>query len=99
MEFLQAFLPIMVNILLIALLIILIIIGIKAIVLMNRVNTVVDDVEKKVQSLNGLFEVLSNVSGKISFAYDKITGLFLGAAEKIFAKKKRRKKDEEDIDE
>ena len=97
MEFLNAFLPIIIYFLLIVLLTVLIIIGIKAILLMNRVNTVVDDVEKKVQSLNGLFNVLSNVSSRINVVYDRITDTALGLVDRFFSRKK--KKGEEDIDE
>lgn len=97
MEFLNAFLPIIIYFLLIVLLTVLIIIGIKAILLMNRVNTVVDDVEKKVQSLNGLFNVLSNVSSRINAVYDRITDTALGLVDRFFSRKK--KKGEEDIDE
>lgn len=96
MEFLNAFLPIVIYFLLIILLTVLIIIGIKAILLMNRVNTVVDDVEKKVQSLNGLFNVLGNVSSRINAVYDRITDTAFGLVDRIFS---RKKKVEEDIDE
>ena len=98
MEFLKMFLPIVIYFLLIVLLVVLIIIGIKAIYLMNRVNTVVDDVEKKVQSLNGLFSVLGNISSRINYVYDKVTDTALGLFDRLFSRKPKRKS-KEDIDE
>jgi uncharacterized protein YoxC len=64
-DFLGQMLPIIIYILLIGLLIIGIIIGIKLIITMNKVEKIVDDVDKKVQSLNGFFNA-------INFATDKI---------------------------
>ena len=37
---------------------------------MNRVSVVVDEVEKKVKSLNGVFNVISSVSSRVNFIYD-----------------------------
>ena len=97
MDFLKVFLPIIIYVLLIVLLVVLIIIGIKAISIMNRASTIVDDVEKKVKSLDGVFSVIENVSSKVNTAYGKITDLIIGTIERLTIKKHR--KNEEDIDE
>ena len=96
MEFWQNFFPIVISILVIILLVILIIIGIKVIALINKANVVVDDVEKKVQSLNGLFSVISNVSGRINYVYDKITDTALGLVDRLFTRNKKIKEDKDE---
>jgi len=71
--------------------IVLIVIGIKAIYLMNRVNTVVDDVEKKVHSFDRAFELLNFTTDKITNITDslitKVTNFISG-----FGRKKKTKR-------
>ena len=64
MDFWLSFLPVIIYILLIILLIVGIILGIKSIITVNKVEKVVDDVSEKVESLNGLFQI---VASKIFF--------------------------------
>ena len=58
MEFWLQFLPIIIYLLLIIILIIGIILGIKTIITLNKVEKVVEDVNDKVQTLNGFFILL-----------------------------------------
>ena len=63
-DFLEVYLPICVNILLIILLIVGIVLGVRLINVMNRVNELIDNVEAKVNSLNGLFNVINFTTDK-----------------------------------
>ena len=96
-KFLQALLPVKIYILLIELIVIGIIIGLRAIETMKKVDKVVDNVNDKVESLNGLFNIVDFTTDKISLITDKVVdgaSHFIGS---IFKKKK--KKDYEDEEE
>ena len=67
MDFWLSFLPIIIYILLIILLIVGIILGIKSIITINKVEKVVDDVNEKVESLNGLFQIVDFTADKEAF--------------------------------
>lgn len=84
MEMLKEVLPIFIYILLIALLIIGIIIGIKLIITMNKVEKVVDNVEQKINSLNGLFNIIEVTSGKITGVYEKVIDFIGGIIDRLF---------------
>lgn len=96
MEYLQTVLPIIIYFLLIIILIVGIILGIRFIRTMTKIEKVVDDVNQKVESLNGLFRI-------IDFTTDKIVGLTDTIVEKLsllvsklfFGKSKKRKEEEE----
>ena len=77
----------------IILLIVFIILGIRMIQVLDKVDRIVDNVEEKVNSVNGFFEMLDKTSYGISMLGDKIINLVSGAISKIFNKNK---KDEED---
>lgn len=93
MEILNAILPVLLYIFGIILLIVLIILGIRMIQVLDKVDRIVDNVEEKVNSVNGFFEMLDKTSYGISMFGDKIINLVSGAISKIFNKNK---KDEED---
>lgn len=95
LEFLGEFLPIVVYILLIIILIIGIILGIKLIITMDKVEKVVDDVNEKVQSLNGFFSLIDFTTDKIALFSDVVVGALSSGISKIFGlfgKKKEGKK-------
>ena len=77
MLFLQEFLPIIIYFLLIILLIVGIILGVKAIKAIGKVEQVVDDVNKKVESLNGFFSVIDFTTDKIVSLSDKLIDLIV----------------------
>ena len=89
-EFLQVFLPLVVYILLIIILVVGIIIGLKTIKTLDKLDQVVDDVSKKVSSLNGIFSVIDLTTDKIVIITDKVVETASGIIGKIF--KKRNKK-------
>ena len=93
--FLQTFLPIVIYILLIILLIIGIILGIRSIQTLNKVDKVVDDVNDKVQSLNGFFNLIDYTTDKIVSITDKVVDGISGLIGSVF-KRRHTKEDEEE---
>lgn len=78
------------------LLIVLIILGIKLIITMNKIENVVDDINVKVNKLNGIFTIIDLTTDKLALFSDKIIDAISTIVRKIFSKKKRK---EEEIDE
>lgn len=95
MDFWLSFLPIIIYILLIIILIIGIILGIKSIITINKVEKVVDDVNEKVESLNGLFQIVDFTTDKLVSLTDKIVDGISSLATKVFLKKKKEDKTDE----
>lgn len=95
MEFLGAFLPIVIYLLLIILLIVGIILGIKLIITMDKVEEVVDDVNDKVKSLDSFFSVIDFTTDKIAFFSDKVVAILSNAITKLFSLLKRKEKEDE----
>lgn len=92
MEFWLSFLPIIIYLLLIVILVVGIIIGIRLINTLNRVDKVVDDANKKLETLDGVFSLFDFVTDKISLLSDKL----VDTISDFFAKRvfKKRQKDE-----
>ena len=87
-------LQIMIYILLIIILIIGIILGIKSIKTVSKVEKVVDDVNDKVKTLNGFFNIVDFTTDKIVFLTDKVVDGVSGLIGKLFRKKKIEESDE-----
>lgn len=98
-DFLETLLPILLYTAGITLLVILIIIGVKFIRTMNKVEDIVDDVDKKVKSLNGVFHIIDTTTDKISFFTDKVVDVISSFVINIFKKKYNKKKEEEENEE
>jgi len=94
-SFLNDFLPIIVYILLIILLIVGIILGIRTIQTIDKVDKVVDDVNDKVQSLNGFFNIIDFTTDKVVSMTDKIVDAVGGFLGSIFRSKKNDDNEEE----
>ncbi len=92
MDFWLSFLPIVIYFLLIIILVIGIIIGIKMIMTLNKVEEVVEDVNKKVQTLNGFFHIIDYTTDKISLATDRVVESITGLINKIIRKKRIKKR-------
>ncbi len=99
MDFWLSFLPIIIYILLIILLVIGIILGIKSIITVNKVEKVVDDVNDKVESLNGLFQIVDFTTDKLVTMTDKVVDGLSTLVSKIFLRKKTKKLKEDKEDE
>ena len=70
------------------LLVILIILGIKLIKTVDKVNLLMDDVQGKVKSLDGLFSVIDYATDKISLLHYKISHVITAIVKKLFVRKK-----------
>jgi hypothetical protein len=103
MDTLNEIFPIVLCFLGAVLLIVLIILITRLITTVDKVNILLDDLEDKSQSLNGLFDAVGRLGDTISVANNRITGFFAGVASKLFKEKKKKKKakveEEEEDDE
>ena len=79
-DFLNSFLPILIYLLLIILIIIGIVIGVKLLNFMTKAQDIIDNVDKKINTLNPVFDII----------LDFFTSVFT----KIFLKGKEREEDE-----
>lgn len=75
---------------------VLIILGIKLIVTVNKINEVVDDINRKIKTLDGFFALVDYTTEKIELVSDKVVGLASSIIKKISGNKKE---SEENIDE
>ena len=55
---------------------------------MDKIEKVVDNITVKVKSLDGVFEVASLVSNKVTFVTDKVVDIISMIIDKIFNKRK-----------
>ncbi|HBA37435.1 MAG TPA: hypothetical protein DCY94_01800 [Firmicutes bacterium] len=95
LEFFQVYLPITVYVLLIILLIIGIILGVRLINAMDKVDEVLNNVQKKVNSLNGLFSVIDFTTDKISAFSDRVVDTISGFISRIGRKKMKNERNQE----
>lgn len=93
MDFWLSFLPIIIYILLIILLVIGIILGVKSVITIKKVEKVVDDVNDKVESLNGLFQLVDFTTDKIATLTDRVVDGVGALASKLFFRKKKKGED------
>lgn len=96
LEFFQVYLPIAVYVLLIILLIIGIILGVRLINAMDKVDEVLNNVQKKVNSLNGLFSVIDFTTDKISAFSDRVVDTISTFITRIGHKKSKKERSLED---
>ncbi len=95
MEFVNVFLPVLMYSLLSVLIVVLIVLGIRLLETVNRVNKLLDDVEKKMDSMNGLFNVMDFVTTKATVLTDTIASTIIGAVSNLVKKRKQKKEDVE----
>ncbi len=94
MQFLNDFLPIIIYLLLIILIIIGIVIGIKLLNFMTKAQNIIDNVDKKINTLNPVFDIINVASFKANKIIDKFIDFFTNVFSKIFLKGKEREEDE-----
>lgn len=101
MDFLNELFPIILYFLGAVLLVVIIMLVIKLLSTVDKINILLDDVEEKSQSLNGLFDALESVGNTISKANSGIAGFITNMTKKVYKmrKKMKRKKQEEEMDE
>lgn len=90
-EFLQIYLPLVVYVLLIVILVVGIIIGCKTIKTLNKLESIVDDVSKKVSSLNGVFSIIDLTTDKIVAITDRVVETASNLIGKVFKRNKTKK--------
>lgn len=88
------FLPIVLYILGSILLVVLIILGIKLIITMNKIEGVVDDINMKVKSLNGLFSIVDATTDKLALLSDRVVEVISSVVKKIFKRKEENEENE-----
>lgn len=96
MEALMEVLPILLYSLAIILVIVFIILGIKLIATINKANAILDDVERKSKSLNGLFNVIDSVTDTLSVLSDTVVASITSVLGKIIPKRKKKERKKED---
>ncbi len=99
MSFWLDFLPIIIYLLLIILIIVGIILGIRIIFTLNKLDKLADDINDKVQTLNGFFHIMDYATDKISVVTDKIADGVVSLFSKLLLKKKKNKKKKDDENE
>ena len=81
-------LPVILYILGAILLVALIALTVRLIITMDKIEKIVDNITVKVKSLDGVFEVASLVSNKVTFVTDKVVDIISMIIDKIFNKRK-----------
>jgi len=87
-------LPIVLYVLGSILLVVLIILGIKLIITMNKIEDVVDDINGKVKSLNGLFSMIDYTTDKLALLSDRFVDTISSLIRKIFVRKEEKDSNE-----
>lgn len=93
---LSIILPIILYILGILLLLVLIILGVRLIQILDKAERVIDNVEEKVNTLNGLFYVIDKTTSSIDLISTKVVNSVVNLISKVFGKDKFK---EDDINE
>lgn len=92
MELLYEILPIILYFLGAVLLVVITMLVIRLIDTVDKVNTLLDDIEAKSQSLNGLFDAIDSVGNTISSVNMKVVGTITNVIERLFHKRKTKNK-------
>ena len=90
------FLPLLLYVLGSILLVVLIILGIKLIITMNKIEIVVDDITKKVKSLDGFFSLVDMTTDKLAMLSDRVVDAVSLFIKKIFKRKEKEIKNEQE---
>lgn len=96
MEALNETLPVVIYLLLIVLLVVVIVIGIKLIFTMNKVDLLLDDVTKKVHSLDRVFNLIDYTTDKVTMISDTVVNFITSKLKRIIKFKKNDEEDEDD---
>lgn len=98
MDMLYQVLPIVIYALLSILLVVLIVLGIKLIDTVNKTNAVLDDIEKKSKSLDGIFATIDNVTDAVSLVSDRLVEGAASIVGKLFSFRKKKNKEEDEYE-
>lgn len=89
----NTFLLMMLYILGAILLVVLIVLGIKLIITINKIDAVVDDINGKVNKLNGLFQIIDVTTDRLALVSDKVVDGLSFLVKKIFVRNKNNGKE------
>ena len=81
------FLGVILDSLLIVLVIILIVLALKALDTLNKVDAILDDTKKKLDNLDGVFNLVDTVSNKLTLVTDAVVGSVVNFITSIFNRK------------
>lgn len=87
--------PIILYLLGCILLIVLIILGIRLIKTLDRVDTLIDDVNVKSSKLNGVFDIIDHTADALASISDMAIGFITNGVRKMINKKKKEEEDYE----
>lgn len=90
---LNTILSVLLYVVCIILLVVLIILGIRLIQLLKKVDRIVDNVEEKVNLLNGTFELVNKATNTISMIGDSFVNTVTSLVTKVFRRKNKNKED------
>lgn len=98
MDILYDIFPLILYLLGAILLVVIIILMTRLVKTVDKVNILLDDIEGKSQSLNGLFKAIEGLGNTLANANNRVTGFAAGIIKKMFKnrKKKKSKKDEDE---
>lgn len=96
MDMVLEYFPLVLYILGTVLLVVLIILGIKLIKTVNQTNAILEDAYNKTKSLNGLFHIIDSITDTLSSVSDSIVGGIAAAIGKVFHRKKKKVKENEE---
>lgn len=92
---LSTLLPTLLYICLIVLVIVFIVFGIKLIKILDKTDEILDDVEKKIDQVDGVFEMIDRTTTYANTISDRIIDAIASFIGNIFRKKRGRDEDEE----
>lgn len=84
----ESVLPVLFYIFGISTFVVMTILGIRMIQILNKVEKIADNIDEKVNSLNGFFNVINKATNSIDLISSKIVGSIVGVIDKIFKRKK-----------
>ncbi len=85
-------LKVLLYLVLIVLLISLIVLAIKAIGTLTKMDYLIDNLTKKAESLDGVFEMIEMTTSRFGAIGEAITSSIMGVVRKIFTKKDKKKR-------
>ena len=94
MEAFLQMLPVIVYVLLIILIVVLIVFMLKAFDILKKLDVTIDDVNAKMNKLNGLFNIVDRSADAINMVTDKMIGAIATGITKLFKRKNESNEEE-----
>lgn len=91
-------LVILVYITLIVFIIALIVLCIKLIGTLSKADRLIENITRKAESLDGVFDMIDYTTSKFGALGETVVGFLAGAVKKVFGKKKKYEREEEDYE-